>query len=337
MNNIEVRAFLGGVAATVKWVTAACTLLFVGWVQAIPFDHVYVFGDSLSDSGNVFALSGGAAPVSPPYAGQFSNGDVWVPQFAERAGLAVNNFYAAGGLGGVGTVENFALGGASAGSGNAVDPRLFGLAEQVATASALGIDDEALVVVWAGANDIIYGTLSATDSAAAVLASIDALAGFGGSHFLVINIPNIGLTPLAIGAGTAVQMTEKSQLFNDTLAAGLSARASLDIETYDAEAALSRLVADVGSGSFTAYGPCLPAPTAPECLSPDTQGAVIFWDAIHPTTAVHGIVADDLAAMLPLPGSLALFLSGLVLVRSAGYRALRRGWGRRLAGQRIRA
>ena len=37
--------------------------------------NIYVFGDSLSDNGSLFAASGGMAPPSPPYFnGRFSNG-----------------------------------------------------------------------------------------------------------------------------------------------------------------------------------------------------------------------------------------------------------------------
>ena len=40
---------------------------------------MYVFGDSLSDNGNLFDMTGGLAPPSPPYFdGRFPNGPVWV-------------------------------------------------------------------------------------------------------------------------------------------------------------------------------------------------------------------------------------------------------------------
>jgi phospholipase/lecithinase/hemolysin len=60
-----------------------------------------VFGDSLSDTGNLFLLTGGTGgevftpdpdqsprlPTPPYYAGRASNGPVWVELFAERLGL----------------------------------------------------------------------------------------------------------------------------------------------------------------------------------------------------------------------------------------------------------
>ncbi|MBV8868652.1 MAG: hypothetical protein JOY65_04445, partial [Acetobacteraceae bacterium] len=42
-----------------------------------PSGALYAFGDSLSDAGNVFTLSLGKIPVSPPYSdGRFTNGAV---------------------------------------------------------------------------------------------------------------------------------------------------------------------------------------------------------------------------------------------------------------------
>jgi len=66
--------------------------------SAQPFTGLFVFGDSLSDRGNV-AIAIGADPTqtitgnsyipSKPYASnQFSNGDVWAKSFADALGLA---------------------------------------------------------------------------------------------------------------------------------------------------------------------------------------------------------------------------------------------------------
>ena len=73
--------------------------------QAQKYDKIVVFGDSLSDNGNL-ALFGAAPP--PPYSdGRFSNGDVWVQQlgFGE-----LNSF------GNVNGSTDFAFGGAETGT-----------------------------------------------------------------------------------------------------------------------------------------------------------------------------------------------------------------------------
>jgi phospholipase/lecithinase/hemolysin len=43
-------------------------------VTAHAYSTVYVFGDSLSDAGNVYLASGGAQPAAPYFNGQYSNG-----------------------------------------------------------------------------------------------------------------------------------------------------------------------------------------------------------------------------------------------------------------------
>jgi phospholipase/lecithinase/hemolysin len=55
-------------------VGAIATCVMSASAQDPPFDHIVVFGDSLSDAGN---------------AGRFSNGPVWVEQLAARLEVAL--------------------------------------------------------------------------------------------------------------------------------------------------------------------------------------------------------------------------------------------------------
>ncbi len=71
--------------------------------QVSPYSNIYVFGDSLSDPGNIFnvttflqqspellTLDIPITPLSPPYfEGRFSNGPVWVEQLAEDLGITL--------------------------------------------------------------------------------------------------------------------------------------------------------------------------------------------------------------------------------------------------------
>ena len=56
--------------------------------RAGAYDAIYAFGDSLSDTGNIFAATGGAEPAAPYANGQFSNGAVWVQDLAAGLGVA---------------------------------------------------------------------------------------------------------------------------------------------------------------------------------------------------------------------------------------------------------
>src|SRR5215469_11423416 len=99
-------------AASVAFVLITMTSL----ASASSFPAIIVYGDSLSDNGNLYALA--AYPPSPPYDQRFSNGPVAVEQMAAAFGAPL---------------FDFAYGGATSGIGNFVDggtqtaPGMFGL------------------------------------------------------------------------------------------------------------------------------------------------------------------------------------------------------------------
>ena len=76
-----------------RWLSAgvfAAAGLFGASAQAGPYSDLIIFGDSLSDTGNVFIVTGGALPSQSagPYAGgRFSNGPLWVETLANGLGL----------------------------------------------------------------------------------------------------------------------------------------------------------------------------------------------------------------------------------------------------------
>src|SRR5262245_14581793 len=75
-----------------------------------PLTEVVVFGDSLSDTGNLFLASGGTVATPPYFNGRFSNGPVWVEVLADKLGLDAPTPSVLGGT-------NFAFGGAETGAG----------------------------------------------------------------------------------------------------------------------------------------------------------------------------------------------------------------------------
>ena len=69
-----------------------------------------LFGDSLTDTGNISELTFGLAPGSDYFDGRFSNGPVWAEVMAQQFGLASPTHSRGGG-------SNYAYGGAETGSG----------------------------------------------------------------------------------------------------------------------------------------------------------------------------------------------------------------------------
>jgi hypothetical protein len=71
-------------------VLAACLGLNIGPASA--YTALFAFGDSLSDAGNAYIITGGTKPASPPYYdGHFSNGPTWVEDLSVGLGLGVLN------------------------------------------------------------------------------------------------------------------------------------------------------------------------------------------------------------------------------------------------------
>jgi phospholipase/lecithinase/hemolysin len=131
-------------------------------VSAASFDNIYVFGDSLSDSGNVFAASGNTFPPSPYFEGRFSNGYNWIDEFAKKLNIDSPTPYVSVASGTTpNNGINFAFGGATTTEANTISSNLFGLPQEIgAFQSYLNqtqqlADPDALYVFWLGPNDYL--------------------------------------------------------------------------------------------------------------------------------------------------------------------------------------
>ncbi|MGI9341504.1 MAG: SGNH/GDSL hydrolase family protein [Gammaproteobacteria bacterium] len=296
--------------ATLLLITALA--LFAGRANA--FSNLYVFGDSLSDTGNVFINNG--IPIAPYDNGRFSNGPVWVETLASGLGLS------AAPVSGGGT--NFAFGGAP--TGLPVPPQASpSLVDQVngLYLPAVGgvADPNGLYVVFGGGNDIRAGVVSGT--AGNIGSIIDTLYAAGARNFLVPNLPDIGLTPEAIGFGPAAQMqaTAASQFVNAGIASEIAdARATLagitifDVDTFGFLNAVIANPASVGisnvdtacyDGTLGVGGP------GSVCGNPDEY---VFWDGIHPTAKAHQLLGEFALAQIPVPAAVWLFGSAIGLL-----------------------
>jgi outer membrane lipase/esterase len=251
------------------------------------FTRLVVLGDSLSDTGAVFAVTLGAVPASPPYyAGRFSNGPVW-PEYLSTA-LSI-------------PVENFAYGGAQTSRANLFDG-LFGidfpgLSDEidVVTAQSAVLDPDAIYVVWAGANDFraAFSKGQAPDIAAMVtniLNAVGALYLAGARHVVVVNLPDLGLTPEGRASGSGPVITLLSETFNEHLEVALAADAPASIR-LDVFGLMHETINDPAEYGFTnVTTPCLTA--AGVCAEP---AGYLFWDHVHPTTQGHALLAEKFA------------------------------------------
>jgi phospholipase/lecithinase/hemolysin len=273
-------------------------------VWALPYGSVISFGDSLSDNGNAdgFGIT------------RFSNGPVWVEYLADADHLNAPLFDMA--FGGATTgYDNPAAGLSSTGLNWQVDVFLMYYSGMIAS--------DALVTVWAGANDLFNGRSydQAEDNVALAVAKL-AEAGF--QNFLIMNLPNVGATPGFSGTPTETYATWWSQEFNADLEedlAGLKQTyAGVNFYTLDTYNLLTLAMADPAAYGFDNV-------TGMWSTRPDGDtGTYLFFDSVHPTTEAHMLIAEKAmaAAAAPVPEP-ATSCSGHRPHRLAGFRKKLRG------------
>lgn len=191
-------------------------------------NDMYVFGDSLSDVGNVLVATGGAQPPAAfGYVdGRFTNGGNYTDYLA--ASLGVSNVAAMSGG------NNYAFGGAKIDAGMS-PPGLLAQYGMYANSHALA-DPNALFVVYGGGNDINDPSVNLADSLANLGLIIGALINQGATNILIPNSPDLGRTPDHNTSPDAILMTARTQAYNVGLAALIAQMEllfSIDLLTVD--------------------------------------------------------------------------------------------------------
>ena len=282
--------------------------------HALPFNNIVIFGDSLSDTGNLFADAG--VPGAPYYSGQFSNGPVWASLFAQHFGLEAKASNAGG--------TNYAYAGATTGP-TGIPSSAPTLLTQEANylASTGGIaDPNALYVVFGGANDLADALLTSNPSLIGngisnVVNIVTSLYGAGAKNLLLVNTPDIGKTPRVATFGSAVQGagTMLSNSWNSALDAALTSLGvlpGLDLDLLDLFDLQQTTLADPASFGFTNMtDPCFNGVTV--CGNPDEY---FFWDDFHPGAKAQQLIAlatiDVVTGEVPEPSAILLLGMGLM-------------------------
>lgn len=194
---------------------------------AVTVDKIVAFGDSLSDNGNLYALTKRThkvlpfvpvIPASPPYyEGRFSNGENWLDVLSKKTNLPL---------------VDHAYGGAWAEpvwQSAQVIP--FDISEQVSLyimENALDRHkDRHLFIIWAGANDYLQGRedidYASTNTVSNIKKQIERLIYHGAHQLLIANLPDISKTPDVINQGPVIvkETKELVELHNKKLAAAI--------------------------------------------------------------------------------------------------------------------
>lgn len=324
------------------WSKKIWLFLFVS-LQLLPttgsaYTNLYILGDSLSDTGNLFTATG-SLPQPPYVNGRFTNGPVYTEYLWKSLGISGDltpSF-----LGGT----NYAVGGArsryhafdvnnpafSLVGGLSSFPQFSLVGQRDAILSHNGgvLDAGALYTVWEGSNDVsdaikLWLTSSAsaalallTQAANDFIAVVKDLVAAGARALLIPNVPNLGLVPEVVALGSGVQglATQLAMQYNhavDLALAGVDA----DITRLDTFSFLTKLVNDPG-----AFGLPTNANVDEACFSGfvGVPGSVCgdpasyaFWDKLHPSAVVHRELGKLAFAAVPEPSSIALIALALL-------------------------
>lgn len=305
----------------------ALALQAPGWAAAqTAFASIVVFGTSLSDPGNAFALTGQES--TPPYATldgllvpsaaystgghHFSNGATWIEQLALMPGIAGSALPAF--RGSSSSASNYAVGGARA-RNDGINVNLPDQVKAFMHDTGGTASPDALYVIEFGGNDVRDALAAFTvgaDSGAIITTALTAmndnimaLYAAGARKFLILNSPDLRLVPavrildsLFPGAGHVAEYF--SLLYNeglDTLVAGESALPGMQIARLDLYQKLNELTANPSSYGLREATIACVTPNLPpfKCDKPDD---FLFWDGIHPTKVVHAILAKEAASVL---------------------------------------
>jgi phospholipase/lecithinase/hemolysin len=260
------------------------------------------FGDSLSDMGNAKASILNTPDVPPYWQGRFSNGEVWLGGLYDAYGLTSSI-----GSGVASSGSNRAFGGAQTGAGYAylLIPNVgTQITSYLANVQAT-IPSNAVVSLWAGGNDFLYGTANADTIASNMEAHIRQLAGAGARTLVVPNLPPLEDTPEIQSRSASQQANIRNEVidYNNQLAniiVTLRAELGITIYTVDAWTIFGDITANkealgltnVQDAACSGGTTLLPLPI---CNSGSTIAAnvdeYIFFDKAHPTSVMHDVIA----------------------------------------------
>lgn len=279
------------------------------------YTTIVVFGDSLSDTGNVAHLTEVKYGIRIPgpdadYTdGRFTDGadteppaenyfGVWVEQLAAMfpAKPEIKDSLDGG--------TDYAYGFATTGSGtglftfgpsNSLSVNVENIGQQITDylATHPKIDDKTLFVIWGGAIDVLYATSDedVIDAGLNQTLNIERLIEAGATQFIVPNLPPLGLVPRLNGSPTtSVPATKASVLYNEVLGGGLAVLRDfyrdrrLQMSQIDVYALFNRVVASPSTYSLVN----VTTSSQGMAVDPDTY---LFWDDLHPTTRGHNLLA----------------------------------------------
>lgn len=301
--------------------TSLLSLGLASTASALDYSNLYVFGDSLSDTGNLQTFS-----QDPQVPSRFTNGPVAVEVLAAQLGLSISNALH---LTGAQHGNNFAVAGAVAidEDGDEATPDI-NLPTQVNSYLAFNgyqADANALYIVMIGGNDIraartIMGTAEKgarkaakqriRQAASSIKAQLQKLATAGAQNIMVINAPDIGAIPetdlvamqllATADSKRETRIANKLEKITGIFSAKYNGRLSRVVERIERQFDLNIIEIDLSEflsdtienpeqyGITNTEDACIYVFSQAGAFNPECDlDTFVFFDEIHPTTNIH--------------------------------------------------
>jgi outer membrane lipase/esterase len=268
------------------------------------YSNVIVFGNSVSDNGNVFRLTKQAYPDPKVfYQGRYSNGPIWLDQLQSK-------FHP--------SVEDYAYGGAT------TDDQLVPSISSEAKIPVPSIHNQvmklyaskqplenhktehALHVIEAANNDYIdmagpelnKNTTLINKCVGNVIDSVDNLYKLGARNVLVFGVAAMEQTPYFLSQSKPVQeaiektSTTHNTLLKEKLAEYHKQHPDIKIYYFDFKAYMVNVISNSNKYNLkNTTASCLSSDRKTQCANPTEY---FFWDEFHPTTRGHELLLEYL-------------------------------------------
>jgi phospholipase/lecithinase/hemolysin len=306
-----------------KIIAVLCALFFSTLACSATANKFVVFGDSLSDNGNLYNYTKKERPASPPYyEGRFSNGPVWVEWLAAHYFPKKPENY----------LWNYAFGGAGI-KENENDGIVYTLKQEIDTylfSNHGKADKKGVYIIWIGANNYLNLPKQPNETVAAVMNGIDKgvrqLITAGAQNIVLVNLPDLSKLPYArqLKPEQLMALADLSKQHNIQLKKKMTAFQKKYVKIrwvyLDANGLLAEVLKWPSNYGFTnVNGFCLKEAKTDESerenrvlnmvslMGQSTQqqdGCVgyLFFDKIHPTKEAHHMIAMRTVELLAEAG-----------------------------------
>lgn len=286
------------------------------------YSDIYVFGDSLYDTGNLFGAKFTNRTGPDYYTSAY--GPIAIEIASSQLGLGAvvpssqaGNDYAVGGNTAAQILASIT---SPSGYINYLGLTTSSYAQDIA-AGTQHVNPNALYVLDGGGNDILISGITTVPAAVAsannLVAAAQALLDRGVRYLVMIDVPDVGETPELQNGGDAANATLISKTMNETVLAGLRGVTG-NVVLLDISSLQEELVANPAAFGFRLTSQqlvtscfndpiCTNSGTGAEITGANPNPNTFFFnDGVHPTTIGQQINADYMLSVLRAPSELSL-------------------------------